>query len=462
MRRFITVVSTAVALGLTASAAQAVEGVGTTDPRVISPGSLGAEFSGLTQAGMGLPRTTPKYGLRAGEFIIQPRFFVEGAYTSNFFRVDTRDETAEEEGVFSLHLRPGLAVFNPEYDKVSFKLGVDANVLLPFSDQDRVTKQKDVGLEADARVALFPKGALTLTFADSFNRQLWMRPAIGTDNGNRNHNELGADLSFHPGGGALEFKAGYRWGITRYDDLDDLDADNHQFDFLASWRFYPLSYAFLESNISLFEYSHDATAAEEQSVGNYVPGTPLRVYLGISGYLTERFALVAKAGYGNSMLEDEAAEDFNSAIGQLQATFRFTPKTAWHIGGERNYETVVFGGYYSVWRAYTSLEQNIGDVVLLHMDFSYDHRRFGPWQPAPVEDPQDGSVTTPTASDDNRVDPYLRGGVLLDFNISRLFGTSLGYRYTANLTDFTVDVDGREAHQGYDEHRIFATINLRY
>ena len=100
---------------------------GLKDPRIISPAGLGPSYSGLTGAGVGLVSKKPLFGVAAGDFIIQPRLFLEGSYNSNFFRVDTRN--ASPEGALTLHVRPGVAL-----DGLT-DAAFDA---LPLDDQKRV------------------------------------------------------------------------------------------------------------------------------------------------------------------------------------------------------------------------------------------------------------------------------------------------------------------------------------
>ncbi len=423
------------------------------DPRIISPAGLGPSYSGLTGAGMGLTSKKPKYGIEAGDFVLQPRFFLEGGYRTNFFRTDSRD--AEPEGVMELHVRPGVALFNPSFDKVALSMGLDVDVFLPVSGEDRVSDQTNVGGTARMALALFPKSSLTLTLHEEFDRAIWMRPQV-SPNANRNWNRVGADLSFHPGGRALDFTLGYAYTIQRYDDLDDLDTDEHSVRFLASWRFYPMTYAFLEGTVGFSEYTRKATETETERPGNYVPGKPVKVYLGLSGYITERLALLARAGYGNTFLERDPA-DFSSFIGQLQLSYRFSPKSVIHVGAARDFETSPLGGYHEFFRAYTSFTQRIGDLAELHVDFSYDIKSFGEWQPA-----SRAGEPAPVASDAERKEDAVRAGVLLDFDISRLLGATIGYRYDAILTDFTITTTARTNFVAYDDHRIFASLNLRY
>jgi len=437
---------------------------GLRDPRIISPVGLGPQYSGLTGAGVGLLSKKPLYGVEAGDFIIQPRLFVEGAYNSNFFRVDTRND--DPQGVLAFHFRPGVALFNPQFDKVAVSLGLDVDVFAPVSSEETVTDKTNVGGTARLAVALFPKGALTLTLNEHFARSIWMRPSVGT-NANRNWNRVGADVSFHPGGRALDFTLGYSYDLTAYDKLDDLDTDEHQLRFLASWRFYPMTYAFLEATVDVLDYARSTSAEEESLIGNYVPGTPVKVYAGLSGYVTERLAVLARAGYGNSFL-DRAPDDFSSFVGQLQLSYRFSAKTVAHLGVARDFELTPLGGYMSFIRGYAALTQRIGDLAQIHADIGYDARTFGEWMPAPVTSTHVvggqtiSETTNPVASDAERGESYIRAGVLIDFDISRLFGVTVGYRYEGVLSDFSITDQLGTRFVAYDDHRVYASLNLRY
>ena len=114
--------------------------------------------------------------------------------------------------------------------------------------------------------------------------------------------------------------------------------------------------------------------------------------------------------------------------------------------------------------------------MLLHIDAGVDYRAFGKWTPQ-SQFLEDGSLVTTCVYDDDtgqcvpdkkREDYMLKTGLLLDFNISRWFGISAGYRFTAVLTDFatkaTFQAFQEEAvtYQSYMEHRAFLTFNLRY
>ena len=225
---------------------------------MLSPAGLGSDYSGVAGAGIGLTSGHAKLGVKVGDFVLQPRFFVEGAYSTNFFREDSRSTVSGQvtplSDVFMLQLRPGVGIYNPGFSKVAVSAGIDANIRLPLTGSNRATDKVDAGGVASLNVAIWPKGPFTLVLYEQFRRDLWTRPASAVSNVNRNQNKLGADMAIKPGGGAIEVKLSYRWDVQRYDDADTLDRDGHNMRFLASWRFYPLNFFFLESTLDMTDY----------------------------------------------------------------------------------------------------------------------------------------------------------------------------------------------------------------
>jgi len=426
---------------------------GWSDPRLISPAGLGPRYSGLLGAGVGLLSKKPRFGISAGEFVLQPRFFIESEYRTNFFRVDPRD--ADPQGAVSLHVRPGVALFNPDYNDVAMSLGVDLDVFVPFGDES-ISDQTNLGGVARLAVALFPRKTFSLTLHETFERTLWTRPQI-TTNANRNHNVIGADASFHPGGRALDFTLGYAYDLERFDDIDLIDSDSHLLRFLGSWRFYPMTYAFIESTLAMHTYANES-AADKAAVGSLVPASPFRVYAGLSGLVTERLGLLLRVGYGNSFLD--RGDNFSSFIGMAQASWRFSPKTVLHVGIARDFEEAPLGGYLSFVRPYASFTQRFGELAELTVDFAYEIRSYGTWEPSEIE--VGGDVIVPQVSDRNRSENAVKAGLLLDFDLSRLFGATLGYRYESVVSDFSITTNGVDNFVAYDDHRVFASLNLRY
>jgi hypothetical protein len=463
-----------------ALASQASAATSKPDPAVVSPANLGVDYTGFLRAGMGIvSQEKATYGFRAGEFVIQPRFLAEATVTDNFFKVD---DTREKEFVFSAHLRPGIQIYNPDFKLVSLQFSTDVDVLVPASEKPSVADQTNVGVKAKAKVGFHVDRLMSVTIADSFARTLLVRPiSAQNQSAHRNFNSAGADVSFHPGGGALDFTLGYRFNATIYDDLTTLNEMSHVAKVMASWRFLPLNYAFIESNLEVKDYASEFTPigadTAENTFGNFVDGMPLKVYAGFSGYLTERIAVMIRAGYGNSLLEGSQQEDFSHFIGDTRISFRFTPRTALHVGGSRDFQLAPLGGHMEFARGYLAFEQSIAEVMLIHVDAGLDYRVFGRWTPASQEVGEDNQLVTTCIYDDDtgecvedtvREDYMLKAGLLLDFNISRWFGISAGYRFNALLTDFATKSTFEDfnedtiSYQSYMEHRAFLTFNLRY
>ena len=468
------------------------------DPTLVNPIGLGSNYTGPVRAGLGITHTDTLYGIAVGEFVLQPRFLAETELSSNFFKVDTRNVDVDETLAFSLHLRPGIGIQNPNASTVKFNFSTDLDVLVPLSEDEAVTDQTNVGVESRAAVTFTLKRLMSFTLKENFWRDLLVRPlSAGGGDSHRNRNSAGLDVTFHPGGGALVFELGYDWDLVLYDSLIQLDDSQHKLRFMTSWRFLPLNYAFLEASIGFQSYLEDRTAEETAATGNRIPGMPLRVYGGFSGYLTNRIAVMVRVGYGNSFLE--TGEDFSSFIGDTRVSFRFSPRTALHVGGGRSFNLAGLGGHLDVTRSYISFEQSLADLVLLHLDVGFDYLVYGEWAPANDTSQSDDGASYTTcarvvlegsAPDGQfsiadcetktaiaRQDYVLKAGLLADFEISRIFGLSLGYRFHMNMTDFGVEsvtfqdfgggivdtVSGPETnYQGYTDHRVFLTLNLRY
>ena len=443
------------------SASGALPGEG---PTLLSPAGLGPRYTGYTGAGVGLVEKAPEWGIRAGDFVILPRLLVELGYNNNFFRASTRSillAASNEEGAFVTRLRPGIGVFNPKFDIVAVELSVDADIMIPVDVTDSaidVFEQFNVGGNAAATVSFFPKGALTFTLSERFSRELWRRASAPNGNANRNNNSLGADVSFHPGGRAIDITAGYRWNYRFYDGLPELDRTSHDVKLLASWRFYPLTHVFLESTLNVRDYDV-IPAASEGFAGNFLGGMPLKVYLGLSGYITDRVAILARLGYGNSLIETNPnGINFENPIGMLQATFRFAATSALTVGGAYDFETHAFGGYRWYGRAYFSLAQRITKDILLHLDASFDYRQYGLWQPYPSSSSGALEIDQP-----ERSDMQVKAGLLVDFDVFRWFGVSVGYRLDMVVADYALrTASGAAMYSDYVQHRVYTSLNVRY
>jgi len=419
-------------------------------------------------SGRGIKNTVPGLGsgIRAGEFVLQPRFFVEGQYRTNFFK-RSADSTTENEiiGAFTTHLRPGIALLNPNFRIFAISLSVDLNAQLPISDDEFIKDQKDVGVQVRAVETLFPKSALTFIFEEVFNRQLFTKPAGDDRNADRNHLRGGSSLAFHPGGRALELQLGYRYDRVWYEGVSENDTERHDFSLSTTLRFLPKSFVFLDARWNWLSYTNPSPLTEG-AVGYQVSGKPLKLYGGLTGFLTERISLMLRGGYGMTMLDPAGGvADFGSFVGEARATLRFSDRTVLHLGAARDFENSTRGGFFSFIRGYTSFEKGIGSMVLLHLDVAFDHREFGFYLPPGTQD-DDGNLVATTPSAANRMDEVIRAGLFLDINFVRMFGVSVGYRYETDITDYhlTTVFDGEsvENHFNYDEHRIFATLNLRY
>jgi hypothetical protein len=215
------------------------------------------------------------------------------------------------------------------------------------------------------------------------------------------------------------------------------------------------------------EYPKGGPEAGTVEDGYHVEGAPWKIVGGMNGYFSERLAFRIRGGYGDVNLD--AGEGYTGAVADVRMTYRFGVNTVWHLGYNLDAEAAALGGFYSFHRGYTSLEQGMGKLGRMHVDFSVDARRFGAYTPANSESiDADGNeqVIEVGASSPNREDVMLRAGLVMDFDFSRLLGLTLGYRYEASVSDYStitaVGADNDKFFAGYEDHRVLLTLNLRY
>ena len=68
-----------------------------------------------------------------------------------------------------------MGIHNPNASSVKLILSTDVDVLLPASDEDKVTNQTNVGVDVSAGVTFTLKQLMSFTFKDSFKRDLLIR-----------------------------------------------------------------------------------------------------------------------------------------------------------------------------------------------------------------------------------------------------------------------------------------------
>ena len=436
-------------------------------------GSVGAQTPGGVQSNKGLGgfqdgagirlRTDEERGIKAGSFMLWPSLIIEGRWDSNLFR---HSETEKPMDAPVFRFLPALGLSNSNPNKLGLKLGVGADIRYYPSDVAAISDQTGVGVNADLRVDILPRSAVSVVVRDKFQRELEATNLANGDTYDHNHNEAEIQLAVHPGGRALDISLGYAFVFDFFDNSDDSgnpDAFNgdymtHDFRFLATWKFYPKTLALLEATFGMLDWVKDPKPATVSTGhGIRVDHMPFRTYVGLNGFITKKLSALLKAGYGNSFHSD--GPTFSHFIGQGELGFKFTPTIMAAAGFTRDYSgTAFYSNYYLENKTYLRGQMRIARRVGIDLVAAFhliDYAEFDPAQP-------DFFV-----SHKERRDQLVSGHAKVDVDILRWLGVTVGYEVQVNLTNFHTEIrfpDGSTTIDDgkYVRHQVYGSVNVRY
>lgn len=156
---------------------------------------------------------------------------------------------------------------------------------------------------ASLQVGINPEGWISGSINDQFARSETGSQIVIGDTVRLIRNTARAGVKVKPGGGALEFNVGYGFDFVLFDqnqrslpDARALSNYSHLLSANALWRFFPRTAVALEVDQSFTRYFFTSTLIPN------VPVNPFRIRAGINGQVTDRIAIRATAGYGNSFV----------------------------------------------------------------------------------------------------------------------------------------------------------------
>ena len=410
-------------------------------------------------------------GIRVGSFIIWPSLFLEGRWDSNLFAKADADQGKIVDAPV-LRIVPAVALKNPHPRTLGFTLGVETDVRLYISDNADVSDQQNVGVKADLALDILPRGPVTVTLYDVFRRDLQTRNFDSPQTYNQNLNKGGVRVSIHPGGGALNIALGYGFAISKFDDYPMGDYLFHEIQLLTTWRFYPKTAAFLEVLSEIRDWD------TEPDRGRFVDGAPIRVNLGLSGYLTKKLAVLLKLGYGNGLYESgpnfgdvdcEGSSEvdkcrfvgfLNTLLVHAEVAARFTPTVLLAAGYKRDFRDSFYGNFYTEGTTYLRGQFRFWRRVGLEFALGYHLIDFAPW------DPGAEGIPNVRVSHTRRRDQAVSANVKVDVDITRWIGVTLGYETRAVFSNFFIEevrAGGVFIDYGrYTRHQVYASVNVRY
>lgn len=188
-----------------------------------------------------------------------------------------------------------------------------------------VNDQRNVNLHAFFRGDILPGRPIGLGFFAGYERfvQPSALPAVDASF-NRSDVNAGAEVIAIPGGGTLDLRLGYQFYGALYENTNGAAFTNftHELSFKNRWKFRPRTSIFTETSLSFINYPNAGRST--LLLNNAIP---LHTRAGITGLLTNRFSVLAAAGYSGSFVANGASastSQYDSLNAQLEGTFYLT------------------------------------------------------------------------------------------------------------------------------------------
>jgi hypothetical protein len=450
-------------------------------------------------------------GIRAGDIELHPGIAAEAGYDSNWFY--RSDNNGYANGAPNAPIVPAmvfrvtpslyLSTISPQRRQedvvatppsVAFRAGVNAtyrefvglaNTSAPpgstGNNPNDISRQRNVGGAADMRLDIAPERPLGGAIFASYSRVV--QPTIVTADPNLSFNRdevnAGAEIIVQPGGGTLDWHFGYQFHDTIYETSEGQGFDNilNQAYTRGRWRFTPRTAFVYDGQIGFVSYVNSSQA---QSLG-LINQAPVRARLGLNGLISDRFAVLAVAGWGATFLDNPAGfgdqPQYDSVIGQAELKWYLSAGpgvasptdvglalSSLALGYTRDFQQSLLGNYYGSDRGYLRFSYFFAGRALLTIDggvaaVEYPTILWG--QPLPLGVPANNNVRQ-NAFTDIRPDATVFG----EYRFTDAFAINATFRYTSNLSNVALaSVGGAQttaSQTSMEWSRIEAFLGLRY
>lgn len=275
-------------------------------------------------------------GVKTGNFEVHPGIGSEVGYDSNWFlRADSTSlnvlngagNAQPIVGIPILRITPSISLSTLANDRLGtaagdppkFKFRASASATYREFLASEWSDQRNVGGAVNLDTQIAPQQPLNGTVGLGY-----IRTVNPTASGNpdlmftRNDVLANGDVGYSPGGGTLEFRAGYRGRFSSFENNPSLRQNEHTAVGRARWLFRPRNALFIDVAYGALSYETNTSDTRDLA--------PMRLKLGTSGLLTPRIGVLLVGGYGSSGVQAGAGTDpadFASFIGQGEVRYFF-------------------------------------------------------------------------------------------------------------------------------------------
>ncbi|MCW5816301.1 MAG: hypothetical protein KIT84_35215 [Labilithrix sp.] len=425
---------------------------------------LGWSGSASAQGWLADRRFAEGPGIRTGDLELHPGIGAEGGYDSNWFLRSSNSGPNIVNGAPSLpptdaaviRVTPSFYIstlgiqrrtdagppqLTPRF--INFRGGVSGTGR--FFIGKGYTNQHNVSLNANARLGVNEGGHVAFGVFGSYARII--QPQVFADPNlafNRNDIRLGGDLTFLPGGGTLDLRAGYALQASLYEESNGVPFSSitHEVSIRDRWKFRPRTALFSEAILGFVSYPDAPRAAF--LLNN---STPLRSRLGVTGLVTNWFGTTVAGGYSATFFENPqlvTTRQFDSFNAQVEGTFYVgqgqggtdQPGEATlllssiQVGFQRDFQRSLLGNFYGSNRVYTGLEYWFGGRVVVRLRAIGEQLNYPEVFFAGTVGP--GS---PASSVGEFTNYRLIGSLFAEYRFTQSFGLNTTIDYTRQFSD---------------------------
>jgi hypothetical protein len=450
--------------------------------------------AGQTFGGTGdlkLPPMARELGLSGGGFLFLPTLKLGYGYDSNVFLEDSMAGQEEPNGSQLVDIRPGIELKNRNRDNLSLDFRGGGLVRQYLTGNDVVSEHGDIGGDVGLRVGFLESGPLSLRVKERFQRVLERRTFETTRKFNRHVNDVGAGMTFQPGGRALQLNLDYSFVA---DLMTDTSADwgdliFHDVMLQGSWKFFPFTALVLEANWQYRDYLMESRGFYGELTDNF----PLRIRAGVNGFITPKLSVLGLIGYGNSFHEvrpmsaaeaaapaaqqtPNANDSFNMVLGEVRVSFKPTETTILQASYRYDFQDSVFTNYAAYHKLVANFQQRLFGRFDLVVDVGYFDVFFSQIPFEYLHNSYDSSVIGFNATGTGyREDRILMGALRGILDINRLLAFELSYN--VELFNEPLNSDGKfytclehgcnspdviKDSLAYQRHLVMGTLTLRY
>jgi hypothetical protein len=437
---------------------------------------------------------TEGIGIRAGDLEVHPGISGDVGYDSNFFMRSTQANVLNGPPIIPsavIRITPSLSLSTlspqrregePVLPDVMFRLGVNATYRALFGlSSDASVRESDgskpndpsqddaLSGAADTRVDILPGKPLGAGFFGSYSRMIQPNTSNSDPNVsfNRDDFRVGGEIVIQPGGGTLDWRAGYEFDDTLFEASSGVPYDNYTQKIYTRgrWRFRPRTALVYDGSLDFYTFQNAQRAYDTSGL---LSAVPVRARLGLDGLISEQFAAVAMLGWGASFINTAPLpqqSQYDSLLAQAELKWFLTPTPGVASPGElglslssialgftRDFQTSYIGNYYGIDRGYLKFYYLFAGQALLSIDGGIGSIEYPEIWGA-------GGVHRSSSFTDLRADVSVLG----EYRFTDTFAVDATFKYTQNFSNQVVAVEPPEVgNYGMAWQRFEAYLGVRW